>query len=436
MNSHAGADGEIRGRRDSWRTGKSDASALGPEEPSAATLAALGARGLPHHVSHIASRTLSSSHEPVVATFALFFLVTGGKGCGHHLELVDVRPGELHFIPAGVEIHALNEGELEGWLVAFDPTLLNSLETEPPGRAPVTGGPSAADLASSLAARWSFRLLPGEARRQQIERLIAALDAELSERLRGFERATSALFTLLLTELQREAREHASGHWPSPGRLVRDVLAFIATHSLEPISLADVAAVDRTPSYVATAVHEETGLTVGDWLLQRRGHPSARGVEPQAVTLPHKPTPPATPSWVGRLGRRVPEAGCTSSPQARRTARLALVSGPPRLLGSSPLPQQVPHSAHTRHEEGGLHGKDPLGGFGHGEGSLALRGYGGQPFHSQCTSGRGPHAGGARASRARNPGAFRNGASIPGPCGFEPRAGCADPPTPPGSPRG
>lgn len=124
------------------------------------TLAALGARGLPLHVSHIASRTLSSSHEPVVATFALFFLVTGGKGCGRHLELVDVRPGELHFIPAGVELHALNVGELEGWLVAFDTTLLNSLEREPPGRAPVTGRPSVADLASSLAARWSFRLLP------------------------------------------------------------------------------------------------------------------------------------------------------------------------------------------------------------------------------------------------------------------------------------
>ncbi|WNG59968.1 helix-turn-helix transcriptional regulator [Archangium gephyra] len=235
------------------------------------TLAALGARGLPLHVNHIASRTLSSSHEPVVATFALFFLVTGGKGCGRHLELVDVRPGELHFIPAGVEIHALNVGELEGWLVAFDPTLLSSLETEPPGRTPVTGGPSAADLANSLAARWSFRLLLGEARRQRIERLIAALDAELRERQWGFERATSALFTLLLTELQREAREHASGHWPSPGRLVRDVLAFVATHSLEPISLADVAAaVARTPSYVATAVREETGLTVGDWLREHR----------------------------------------------------------------------------------------------------------------------------------------------------------------------
>ena len=235
------------------------------------TLAELGAGGLPLHVGHIARHTLSSSDEPFVATFALFFLITGGEGLVRHLEQVDARPGVLHFIPAGVEIRALDVGELEGWFVAFDPTLLGSLELEPPGRAPGTEGPSVADLASSLAARWSFRLLLGEARRQRLEHLLATLDAELRERQWGFERAASALFTLLLTELQREAREHAHGRLPSPGTLVRDVLAFVATHSLEPISLADVAvAVDRTPSYVATAVRKETGLTVGDWLRQHR----------------------------------------------------------------------------------------------------------------------------------------------------------------------
>jgi len=239
--------------------------------PRILTLATLGAQGLPLHVSHFASRTLTSSPEPVVATFALFFLVTGGKGHGRHLEQVDARPGEIHFIPAGVEIHALDVGELGGWLVAFDPTLLGSLELEPLGRAQEAGGPLTASLASSLAARGFFRLPLGEARRQRLEGFIAAMDAELRERQWGFERAARALFTLLLTELRREALDHVSGRLPLPGRLVQDVLAFVATHSLEPISLADVAAaVDRTPSYVATAVREETGLTVGDWLREHR----------------------------------------------------------------------------------------------------------------------------------------------------------------------
>jgi len=235
------------------------------------TLAALGARELPLHVSHIASHTLLSSQEPIVATFALFFLVTGGKGHGRHLEQVDARPGELHFIPAGVEIHALDVGELEGWLVAFDPTLLGSLELELSDPAPPAQGSSAAVLASSLASRWFFRLLLGQARRERLERLIASLDEELRERQWGFERAARALFMLLLTELRREALTHASECLLSPGNLVRDVLAFVAAHSLKPISLADVAAaVDRTPSHVATAVRDETGLTVGDWLREHR----------------------------------------------------------------------------------------------------------------------------------------------------------------------
>ncbi|MET0405340.1 MAG: AraC family transcriptional regulator [Cystobacter sp.] len=235
------------------------------------TLAALGARELPLHVSRIVGRTLLPSQEPVVATFSLFFLVTGGSGHGRHLELVDARPGELHFIPAGAEIHALNVGELEGWMVAFEPTLLGSLELEPPGHTPEAAGPSAAGLASSLASRWFFRLMLGETRRQRVEQLLTTLDAELHGRQWGFERAARALFVLLLTELRREAGEHASGHFPAPGGLVQDVLAFVAAHSLEPISLADVAAaVDRTPSYVATAVRDETGQTVGDWLRQHR----------------------------------------------------------------------------------------------------------------------------------------------------------------------
>ena len=234
------------------------------------TLTALGARSLPLYVTYIASHTLSSSSEPVITSFSVFFLVTGGRGYCRHLEQVDMGSGELHFIPAGSEIRALDVGELEGWLVAFDPTLLGSLETEP-GRLSMTGAPSAAELARSLGTRWSFKTLLGEARRQQVERLMAALDAELRGQQWGFERATSALFTLLLTELQREARERTSGQWLSPGRLVRDVLAFVAAHSLRPISLADVAsAVERTPSHVATAVRAETGMSVRDWLREHR----------------------------------------------------------------------------------------------------------------------------------------------------------------------
>ena len=50
---------------------------------------------------------------------------------------------------------------------------------------------------------------------------------------------------------------------------------------------------------------------------------------------------------VGRLGRRVPEEGCTASPPARRTALAAPLRNLPRPLRSLPLPQQGPHPAYT-----------------------------------------------------------------------------------------
>ena len=53
------------------------------------------------------------------------------------------------------------------------------------------------------------------------------------------------------------------------------------------------------------------------------------------------------PCWVGRLGRRVPEEGCTASPPARRTALAAPLLNLPRPLRSRPLPQQCPHPSYT-----------------------------------------------------------------------------------------
>lgn len=239
--------------------------------PQVLTLAGLGARDLPLHVGRIPSQSLPRSHEPVIATFALFFLATAGRGQGRHLEQVDVRPGDLHFVPAGVEIHPLNVGALEGWLVAFDPTLPRSLGMDLLARAPDAKGAPRPALVSSLAVRGLLRLRLGRARRRRVERLIVEMDAELRDRQWGCESAARALFALLLTELLREAREQAPKIPPLAGSLVRDVLAYLEANSLSPISLHDVAAaVGRTPSYVATAVRQETGLTVGDWLREHR----------------------------------------------------------------------------------------------------------------------------------------------------------------------
>ena len=80
--------------------------------------------------------------------------------------------------------------------------------------------------------------------------------------------------------------------------------------------------------------------------LQRRGHPSSRGVEPRAVTLPKTPTPLLPPPGVATEPACAP-GGRTVSPPARPTALVAPVSCPPLPLGSSPLPPHDPHSAYT-----------------------------------------------------------------------------------------
>jgi hypothetical protein len=73
----------------------------------------------------------------------------------------------------------------------------------------------------------------------------------------------------------------------------------------------------------------------------------ARGVEPQAATVTQKPTPLLSPTWVGRLRRRAPKGGLHGLSSGLAHGSAAPVSGLPRPLGSSPLPQQDPHPAYT-----------------------------------------------------------------------------------------
>jgi AraC family transcriptional regulator, transcriptional activator of pobA len=53
--------------------------------------------------------------------------------------------------------------------------------------------------------------------------------------------------------------------------LLRSVFTFIEARFRKPISLGDVArAVGRNPAYITTNVRRRTGLTVGEWIAERR----------------------------------------------------------------------------------------------------------------------------------------------------------------------
>jgi AraC-like DNA-binding protein len=53
--------------------------------------------------------------------------------------------------------------------------------------------------------------------------------------------------------------------------MLQAVFRFIEARFRKPISLADVArSVARNPAYITTAVRRKTGLTVGEWIAERR----------------------------------------------------------------------------------------------------------------------------------------------------------------------
>ena len=103
--------------------------------------------------------------------------------------------------------------------------------------------------------------------------------------------------------------------------------------------------------------HCPRGLLGWPW---RRGHPGARGVEPQAPTVTCKPTPLRPAAWVGRLGRRVRRGAARPLlPPGAQPARL-----PPAALlipfsPARPL-TQGPHSAYKSTSNPGEHGPSLL----------------------------------------------------------------------------
>ncbi|MET0402275.1 MAG: AraC family transcriptional regulator [Cystobacter sp.] len=239
--------------------------------PQLMTLETLGARGMPLWVMRMSGTKPEAVLAPKVSTFFMVFVLTEGRGRGRHLEQVELRQGDIHLVPAGVEHQPLEVGNLRGWVVCFDPGLLRSIGPEWLSE-PLRGmDKEPRVLARSFLVRGLLRLRPGQTRWRRIVHLVAGLDAELREARWGVGSATQAWFMLLMTELLRELQEHVPLAPPLIGGLVRDALAFIETNCLRPLSLQDVAAaVGCTSSHLANVIREETGLTVGEWLREHR----------------------------------------------------------------------------------------------------------------------------------------------------------------------
>lgn len=168
-------------------------------------------------------------------------------------------PGELYDASGLMRMH--------GWVVEFTEELLDA----PTGAlSTALSLPGMAGL--SFARRpWGTplfgRISPAD--RPAWDARFTRLAREVTERRPGYREVARALLHVLLIDLARllspEARSSAV---PA---LVHEVLAVIERRYAEPISLGEVArAVGRSGSHVTAALRRETGMTVLEWLTERR----------------------------------------------------------------------------------------------------------------------------------------------------------------------
>jgi AraC-like DNA-binding protein len=173
---------------------------------------------------------------------------TVAVGTGHVLVTL---PGQLHDT-SGI-------AHMSGWVIEFTGEVLEPLQGGTPwlvfagrregGHAEVPAGDRRA---------WE----------QRFERL----EAEARQRQPGSQDAIRALLHLLLIDIARLLDPSHRVRATAGSALLREVLAAIERRYAEPgLALSGIArAVGRSPSHVTAVVRAETGMTVLQWLTERR----------------------------------------------------------------------------------------------------------------------------------------------------------------------
>lgn len=203
---------------------------------------------------------LVPARPPVVHDFMALGFLTGGSAIMQQRERYDLQPGDVFLVPAGERHGLITARAPEAWGVSFCPscyapseigTLLDPFERAASGASTVIHIPAS--------------------RQAHLGSLCAELHRETAHRWPAahVELVQKSLLALILTEVAR-----ASGVTSPAGlqpTLVGDALRFIERNCLLPISLRDVAAaVNKSPSYVATTVKAATGKTVVAWIIAGR----------------------------------------------------------------------------------------------------------------------------------------------------------------------
>ena|SRR5580704_946907 len=198
--------------------------------------------------------------------FALMF-ATGGEGimrCGR--KDLPIRDGSL-VITAPGEVH--DTARMTGvsrWGLDFTP---DAFGVEAAGW--MFPRPSRPEWVALLRRSWDVpqAIEVPVAQRADWQRQFATIEHELTGRELGYREIVRAEVKTLLV---RVGRLVATGPTPEPvSPLLGEVFDAIETRFAEAISLADIArAVGRSPAHLTTVVREQTGMTVQQWIIERR----------------------------------------------------------------------------------------------------------------------------------------------------------------------
>lgn len=215
--------------------------------------------GAPVRTRHAATDACVVTHS-----YAVIMLVTQGRSRVRHAGAQELHAGDVHLIPPGDPHGSAHFEEMEGWGLAFHPEAFPSDEG--------WGGERGLNLGPLLRVRSGCHpvLKPSAAQHKRLEGWMKLLEEEQRLEARGQAEASAALLRLILVELERIAAP-PRGDEPPGLSLARQALTHIEAHCLGPLSLAGVArALGRSGPHVASVVRQETGRSVGEWILEYR----------------------------------------------------------------------------------------------------------------------------------------------------------------------
>jgi AraC-like DNA-binding protein len=201
--------------------------------------------------------------------FFVLFLVDGGTGLLRFSgRTIPVGPGHVHLLAPG-ELHDTSGlGSITGWAAEFTDEVL-----EGPGGGlgsilPRNGHTYWVGFSRGSPGEPAHAVVP-EADRYLWGRRFEVLQQELTEARLGYREAARALLQLILIHAARliAPTEPVSAVPP----LLSEVFEVIERRFAEPLSLAHVArAVGRSPSHLTSVIRKSTGMTVLEWITERR----------------------------------------------------------------------------------------------------------------------------------------------------------------------